>query len=214
MSKIRTFLVFSLFTIIITFAISISVPKGKVLLTINAYNSPEADLFFKYISYLGHGALLAIIGLWAYFKNKFIFYTTILTSIFLLLFINIPKLALKQPRPIAYFEEKNVAKEELHIVKGVNLHRNNSFPSGHTATAFAFFCILSLAFAENSPLKQLFFFLIASAVGYSRCYLLQHFLIDVSVGAALGILSVVIAYFIIKYKLGIENKKQTKTVVI
>ena len=61
----------------------------------------------------------------------------------------------------------------------------NSFPSGHTTAAFAFFCALSIL-ARKHPLLQSLFFLLAAGVAYSRMYLSQHFLADVLAGSLLA----------------------------
>ena len=60
--------------------------------------------------------------------------------------------------------------------------RSRSFPSGHTASAFAF------ATAVGADLPALSFPLdaLAAAVGYSRVHLGVHYPSDVIVGAVLG----------------------------
>ena len=40
------------------------------------------------------------------------------------------------PRPLKYFEHSTF---QYHIIKGLDIHSYNSFPSGHTTTAFAMF---------------------------------------------------------------------------
>ncbi len=87
-----------------------------------------------------------------------------------------------EPRPAKVFEG-----EVLHFVEGVHLNYVNSFPSGHTATAFALFLFLA-SLTKNKGL-QLFYAIIACLVGYSRTYLSQHFVVDITFGAILGILS-------------------------
>jgi undecaprenyl-diphosphatase len=59
-----------------------------------------------------------------------------------------------------------------------------SFPSGHAATSFAGATVLAFAFPRVAPL----FYLLATAVGFSRVYLGVHYPLDVVGGAALGIL--------------------------
>jgi membrane-associated phospholipid phosphatase len=86
------------------------------------------------------------------------------------------------PRPVTYFENT----ETLHLVEGVKMHSMNSFPSGHTMTAFAIFMILVLI-TKNKFLK-IVWVVIAILAGYSRVYLSQHFLGDVLAGAIMGIL--------------------------
>jgi membrane-associated phospholipid phosphatase len=61
---------------------------------------------------------------------------------------------------------------------------NPSFPSGHTATAFAGAVVLAMF----HPKLRLPALALACAVGFSRVYLGVHFLADVVAGAALGVL--------------------------
>ena len=84
------------------------------------------------------------------------------------------------PRPTTYFDNAEV----LHLVEGVKTHAMNSFPSGHTITAFAVFMILILI-VKNNFLKALFV-VVAILAGWSRVYLSQHFLGDVLSGALIG----------------------------
>jgi len=97
------------------------------------------------------------------------------------------------PRPTKYFEDQEV----LHLVEGVKMHAWNSFPSGHTITAFAIFMILVLI-VKNNYLKFLFV-LIAILAGYSRVYLSQHFLGDVLSGAIIGCLIAVFSCSLVDY---------------
>lgn len=57
-----------------------------------------------------------------------------------------------------------------------------SFPSGHSATAFAFFIALSLLNPKYKPL----FLVLAILIVLSRIILLQHYLSDVAIGSAIG----------------------------
>ena len=76
---------------------------------------------------------------------------------------------------------------------GVKINIHQSFPSGHTTTAFAIFTLLML-FAKNRNWGYACVTL-AWLAGYSRCYLFQHFPVDVLGGATIGMLSSLIVYF-------------------
>ena len=65
----------------------------------------------------------------------------------------------------------------------VHVPASGSLPSGHTATAFA--CATTLAFF--APRAAPLFFLLATAIGFSRVYVGVHYPLDVVAGAALGV---------------------------
>ncbi|MFM7587462.1 MAG: phosphatase PAP2 family protein, partial [Bacteroidota bacterium] len=77
----------------------------------------------------------------------------------------------------------------------VEQHRHQSFPSGHTAAAFAIASLLCLIdppkpLAQYSTgARQLLLLTLAFAVGYTRVYLSQHFFADVLAGSFLGVFS-------------------------
>lgn len=84
----------------------------------------------------------------------------------------------------------------------------NSFPSGHTATAFASAEFLYQEYKDVSPWYGVAGYTIAAATGYLRMYNNKHWFSDVVAGAGIGILSTKVAYWIypaIKRKL-FKNK--------
>ena len=156
--------------------------KGPSHVLVNKWNAPAADVFFKYMTHLGDGAIFAVvIVVLAFIRFRWALYelgAALLTLIFV--FVTKQLLFNGMPRPSKYFEDQEI----LHLVEGVKMHTWNSFPSGHTITAFAIFMILVLI-VKNNYLKFLFV-MIAVLAGYSRVYLSQHFLGDVFSGAIIG----------------------------
>ena len=75
----------------------------------------------------------------------------------------------------------------------------NSFPSGHTAQAFAAATFLSEEYKERFPWMPYAAYGVASGVGLLRMANNRHYVSDVLVGAALGILSMKIAYWTHRY---------------
>lgn len=73
----------------------------------------------------------------------------------------------------------------LHQVKNVVIHSQWAFPSGHTASAFLGFGLLSLL--TTNKYLQFFYFIAAALVGYSRLYLGQHYLWDVAGGISIAL---------------------------
>jgi membrane-associated phospholipid phosphatase len=167
--------------------------KGPSHMLVNQWHSPTADTFFKYITHLGDGALFAVVIIvLAFVKFRWAFYE-LLAALMTLIFVYITKQLIfnGMPRPTKYFENEEV----LHLVEGVKMHAWNSFPSGHTITAFAIFMILVLISKKNY-LKFLFV-MIAILAGYSRVYLSQHFLGDIFSGAIIGSLIAVFSCSIV-----------------
>ncbi|WP_165501792.1 phosphatase PAP2 family protein [Pedobacter frigiditerrae] len=75
----------------------------------------------------------------------------------------------------------------------------NSFPSGHTATAFAAAELFNQEFKGQSPWFGYAGYTIASATGILRMYNNKHWLSDVVAGAGFGILSTKLTYVIYPY---------------
>jgi membrane-associated phospholipid phosphatase len=72
----------------------------------------------------------------------------------------------------------------INYVEGLDLHIHNSFPSGHATQAFAIF--MCLVFASKNTYLKILFFLIAFLTAFSRVYLSQHWLIDITAGSIIG----------------------------
>ncbi|HHH54908.1 MAG TPA: phosphatase PAP2 family protein [Bacteroidetes bacterium] len=72
----------------------------------------------------------------------------------------------------------------------------NSFPSGHTATAFMGAEFLYQEYKDVSIWYGISGYLVATGTGFFRMYNNKHWLTDVAAGAGIGILSTKIAYWI------------------
>lgn len=72
----------------------------------------------------------------------------------------------------------------------------NSFPSGHTATAFMGAEFLYKEYKDVSPWIGYAGYAVATATGYLRIYNNRHYINDVIAGACIGILSVKLAYWL------------------
>jgi len=72
----------------------------------------------------------------------------------------------------------------------------NSFPSGHTATAFMGAEFLYQEYKDISPWIGYSGYLIAATTGYLRIYNNRHYLNDVVAGACIGIISTKFAYWL------------------
>ena len=77
-----------------------------------------------------------------------------------------------------------------------NNRANNSFPSGHTATAFMAATMLSKEYGCRSPWYSIGGYSVATAVGVMRIANNKHWLSDVLVGAGIGIITTELGYFL------------------
>jgi membrane-associated phospholipid phosphatase len=162
---------------------------------LNFYHPSWLDYFFSYYTLMGDGIItvLAIVLLFFYKKKKaaLILFTAYLSSGLVVQFL---KRAIIQPRPSLYFEQ--ISFHYTHFVNGIDTLRSGSFPSGHTASAFAMATVLVLCL-KNKRISLLCL-CTAILVGYSRIYLAQHFLQDVIAGAITGSIFGLLSFYLIQ----------------
>ncbi|BAV05337.1 PAP2 superfamily protein [Filimonas lacunae] len=84
-----------------------------------------------------------------------------------------------------------------------------SFPSGHTATAFASAEFMRMEYKDVSPWYGIAGYAVAATTGYLRMYNNKHWLSDVVTGAGIGILSTQASYFLYPKVVKLLQKKQT-----
>ena len=85
----------------------------------------------------------------------------------------------------------------------------NSFPSGHTATAFSGAEFMQLEYRSKSPFLRYSGYAMAAGTGVLRIYNNRHWLSDVITGAGIGILSTKASYWLFE-----KVKKKSNPVVI
>ncbi|WP_259015594.1 phosphatase PAP2 family protein [Emticicia fluvialis] len=182
------FIIFFIWLVILA-SLQIVWSPAELMFFVNRHNSPLLDTLFGYITLLGEdGFWLIPLAVYLYqwlmrkenVKNQaimliIIWITKGLVSV-------IMKNAFNLPRPMEVYEYSG---RVIHIVEGLEIHHWQSFPSGHTFTAFAFACYFILV-ARNNFWGFLWLGL-AMLVGYSRVYLFQHFPRDVFAGSILGV---------------------------
>ncbi len=94
---------------------------------------------------------------------------------------------------------------------------NNSFPSGHTANAFAGAELLWQEYKDRSVWYGIAGYAVATGTGLFRMYNNRHWLTDVAAGAGIGILSTKLAYRLYPYlsrELFGESAKKTESVLV
>lgn len=180
--KKQTVLIYMMFFVLSLVLISFY-NKQHLHLIMNKYNSPFFDVFFKYITYLGDGVLFGILFLVFLFIKKRIAYVFAISGIITLLVTHLFKQIIFKglPRPTGFF-----GVEKLHLIEGVEMAFQNTFPSGYTTTAFTIFTILCLC--KDKCNFQYLWVLLAIIAGVSRVCLSQHYWIDIFVGSFIGII--------------------------
>jgi len=162
---------------------------------INSAHCVFLDHFFLIATNLGSGWVVAPILLTIVFfkipRQKLVPFITCAT-LFMVgsgLINSRIKQSYNRPRPLTFFAQENnrhaAPQRSVHAV-GERLYWN-SFPSGHSNTAFAAATLLAVRFGGVYWLA----FIAACIVGYSRVYLGAHFPSDV---AAAGLLSFGVMY--------------------
>lgn len=178
-------------------------PKGELELIINYQHLPFLDVFFKYATHLGDGMVLALMLLALLFYNYSASILTAFSIVLQAIFVSIFKRWIFKglERPLAFFNEGT----ELNFVEGVDVHSSNTFPSGHTATVFTIVALLFIIIKNKSFIAASMLLLVAVLVGFSRVYLLQHFIIDVYFGAIIGVISVVLGLFLMEWIFSVKK---------
>jgi membrane-associated phospholipid phosphatase len=174
--------------------------KGDVVLWINHLHNPVLDIFFQYFTYLGDGFFCVFLALILLFVRYY--YALLCISSYII--SGIPVRILKDfvfpnaPRPQLFFQNR----EELHLVEGLETHIFESFPSGHSTTAFSLFCIAALLTKDKK--LQAGAFVIAFLVAFSRIYLVQHFFVDTYAGSIIGVSSAWVTLFLVNKYSGLH----------
>jgi undecaprenyl-diphosphatase len=80
----------------------------------------------------------------------------------------------------------------------ITIPHSHSFPSGHTATAFAAATVLSALLPRGAA----GFFVLAAAIGYSRIYVGVHWPLDVVGGAVVGVVTALLLLAVARRRSG------------
>jgi membrane-associated phospholipid phosphatase len=175
--------------------------KEATFISLNNYHPFYLNVFFINYTFMGDGIFVVclIALMFFYFKRKQCGFALLYSFLISGLAAQLIKNLVNSPRPKLYFE----AGTYLNFIDGVTLSGSSSFPSGHTATAFAIATVLVLMMKNKN--WQLPVLMAAALVGYSRIYLAQHFLLDVIVGALLGSLSGILAFYLAQNRVSIKR---------
>ena len=195
----------AVFSIVLALLVAVFVfiyGKEHSFLVINKYNSPQFDFVFKYWTYFGDGIIWVPFFVYTLFFKRDYFVAVLASLIICTILTQLLKRVVfpDEFRPIVVLSEK------VRVIPGYYANRNNSFPSGHTSTAFTL--ALLLAFIVKRKFWIYFFPVIAFFVGYSRVYLAQHFVTDVLAGMFVGIVSSYLSLLIYEKFRRNKNKLQ------
>lgn len=179
----------------VLFSLSFWLGKENAFLLLNTDLGLSADYFFRYWTHTADGVIWVPIVLLTFFFKRRQLLLVISSIVFSTLFAQLSKNIFFKgaPRPALAIPDHSL----FHSVTGVELHSLNSFPSGHTTTAFTIFLLGAILINKKwvLPIGLLY----AILAGYSRIYLAQHFPIDVAGGIIAAILTVLIS-------IAIQNK--------
>ena len=170
--------------------------KADLFWALNQLHSYPGDMLLRYFTHVGDGIFMLLMAVVAMGLGKRkLGIMMILAFLLSGLCVQVVKRLQQQPRPALYFQEQPQLKGNytIHRPDQRTLTGRNSFPSGHTTTAFAMFSLL--AFATRSKWQQAAFFFAALLAGFSRIYLGHHFFSDVYAGALLGFTTAVVVYW-------------------
>lgn len=185
---------FALLIAIVLFILSYIFGRDTMFLWLNTNLGHYADTFFSYFTYLAEGWIwipyLLVLTLLLKKDAAFIVINFLSST----LLTQVPKNVIwpNVNRPIA----SDIPVFKIHTVPGVEVHTYNSFPSGHTATAFTLFLITVFLFPNKKVLVIGGTY--ALICGYSRIYLGQHFPLDIAGGIIAALLSVALSIVIRK----------------
>ena len=168
--------------------------KGSETLFFDRHHTAFWDSFFVFFTRLAEGGFLTLLGVILLFSRlKYLFVYLIDISLVGIV-IGILKVNIfpDHMRPSVFFS----GKQTLHFVDGIPALTVYSFPSGHTAVAFAVFFLLAIYIRRTWVSMVLLS--VALLVGISRMYLLEHFWIDVYFGSLVGILITLLVYIVLQ----------------
>lgn len=181
--SIRYFFIPYLAVLCACLVIKLLYSKEQIYFAVNGIYNSLFDFLAPYVTDIGDGLtiiiLSAILLLFSY-RSAFLLASSYLVTSIVAQTI---KYSVYSPRPRIYFEDhldKIRLVKDVYVVGGIQ-----SFPSGHTVTAFS--AGVAIAYLIKNKSWGIALLLVALLVGYSRMYLSQHFFEDVTAGSVIGV---------------------------
>ncbi|WP_419241274.1 phosphatase PAP2 family protein [Cardinium endosymbiont of Nabis limbatus] len=173
--------------------------KVAFLVLLKQWHHPVADCVAPYLTWLGDGvtylSLLLIAAVFRVSCRKLIIMGGSFVSMSIVVQLLKRVFFTCMLRPIALLP----VDASLHLVDGVPLLRDLSFPSGHSATIFVLISVIQLLSRSKQKICSVILLGLALLVAYSRIYLCQHFYTDVYIGALIGTISTIVVYTVSIY---------------
>ena len=184
--RCKIFLIATILLLMSGILLQISFNKDDLFLFINHRHCLSVNNYLRYLTHLGDGLMMIAIAIAMIFFSYRNALTVAICYATTSIVAQIIKHILHAPRPIQYFKDKGIS---IQLIEGIKTHHWNSFPSGHTTTAFALGLIISYCYCQRKPFfSNIGLLIIASLIGFSRIYLAQHFFEDVLGGASIGVI--------------------------
>jgi membrane-associated phospholipid phosphatase len=188
--------------LLIGFVILLSTNKFLLHIDINTIVNRfvAVDLFFKYITYLGDGTFVILVSLLLLLYNLRLGIALLLSyAMSSLISSALKHLVFDQVHRPSFIFQWEIP-YPLRTVEGVDLFIHNSLPSGHATAAFSFFMVLS--FFLTKTWQKCLCLVLAALAAFSRVYLSQHFLIDITTGTFIGTFVAMAVAYIFFYRNG------------
>ena len=204
----QTFFIGYFFLLLIAAIILLVNSKTGGFILLNPYHSAFLNFVFQGVTLLGDGIFSVVFCLvLLFFKKRHLSFIVFISFATSGIFTQVLKDFISEARPALFLENSNYP----YFIDHVTLHNFHSFPSGHATSAFAFVSII--AFVVKDKKEALPLLALGALVGYSRIYLGQHFLLDVTVGSFIGVFFSVLCWiYFQKFYEDIKAKKAGKDV--
>ena len=163
---------------LVSAAILLFFTKGDGFILMNEHHNHYFDQFFTLFTNLGDGIfIIGIVILLAVFRQVEIARQMLLAFLISGLIVQLFKNTITSPRPTTFFTHS-----PIHILDGITLKGNSSFPSGHTARTLAFVSVFWIAY----PACRWACVAATVAVAVGLIGMNYHFVGDVVGGAMVG----------------------------
>lgn len=154
----------------------------------------------NYVQYVP--VAMAVVGDWLGAEAQHNFFDRLLVTgtsyVVTAVLVNGLKYTIVSPRPSIY-DEVYLGTNPRGLTPKDNPKCFNSFPSGHTATAFMGAELVRLEYGDDSPWIAVAAYAVATGTGIMRVWNEQHWFTDVLAGAGMGMLSARIGWWMLPW---------------